>query len=202
MQLDDFDHFWHIQAPQSQAISTGLTAPYEPLVVRGKGRPKGALNLEKRGTRRDPSAHEIVESFECAEATRAGVLTTTKNLAATVTSQGLRYLQHHGDTYEPGTHMQRAYQRAACRTPVSDDEEPAGDSQAGSSQHQPADHAQDEIHVAIPSQEPSHELSQDAEHKLFAPAEWEVMATQWDKAEVEVQEEGEAQQELYREGLS
>ncbi|KAM4067750.1 hypothetical protein HRG_012372 [Hirsutella rhossiliensis] len=69
LRLDDFDVFWHVQqAP----IYTGFKAPFEPLVVRGKGRPKGALNLENtRSTRRDPSAYEIVEGIERSEATKA-----------------------------------------------------------------------------------------------------------------------------------
>lgn len=73
LQLEDFDPFWHIQLPQDIAS----LAPFEPVVVRGKGRPRGAFNLESsRSTRREPSAYEIVESIERAEATEAAIAST------------------------------------------------------------------------------------------------------------------------------
>ena len=40
---------------------------------------------------------------------------------ATTKKRGLEFIEY-GDSYEPGTQMQRGYQRAARRTPVFEDE--------------------------------------------------------------------------------
>ncbi|KJZ69803.1 hypothetical protein HIM_10802 [Hirsutella minnesotensis 3608] len=52
----------------------------------------------------------------------AAATVNTAGSATDVTKRGLEYLQANGDLYEPGTAMPRAYQRAVCRTPDSDDE--------------------------------------------------------------------------------
>ena len=115
--LEDFDPFWHRTG--DEGISPNI-APLEPLMVRSKGRPKGSLNLDNtsrvRSTRRDPSHHEHVERAERAEAVRDSVP------PAITEKRGLEFIEEYGDSYEPGTQMQRGYQRAARRTPAFDDE--------------------------------------------------------------------------------
>ncbi|KAM4055526.1 MULE transposase [Hirsutella rhossiliensis] len=132
-EMSEVDEFWHRQRPQRPD-----DVPQEPLPVRGKGRPKGSLNLEKT-TRRDASEFEVVEAIERAEAsppsTAPAALPGTKKstrkrkadgkaagkgrgrpaaaaaiAATTSTARGLEYLRQHGDSYEPGTAAPRSWQ--------------------------------------------------------------------------------------------
>ncbi|KAG5742604.1 hypothetical protein H9Q72_014550, partial [Fusarium xylarioides] len=96
-----------------------------PHIMKGKGRPKGAIATEKTAasgsTRRDPSLFERVEALETAEARvlRAPPSTAPAaiHLAASSSSStpsnttlGLHQVADN-DSYEPGTQMQRSYQR-------------------------------------------------------------------------------------------
>ncbi|KJZ68384.1 hypothetical protein HIM_12222 [Hirsutella minnesotensis 3608] len=63
-EMNEVDEFWHQQGPRPRADE----APLEPLLVRGKGRPKGSIGLEK-SFRREASEFEVVEAQERAEAT-------------------------------------------------------------------------------------------------------------------------------------
>lgn len=71
----DVDRYWYWQRDaQSGDARTPLQLddPYDPHFMQGKGRPKGALGLEKRAavttSRRDPILAERVEAWEKAEA--------------------------------------------------------------------------------------------------------------------------------------
>ena len=104
-----------------------------PRVIKPKGRPGGALNIEHvaRGTRRDPSLFERVEEQERAESradqTEVPPSTAPAKLARTPAVSGparkkattvrptarkssIQQLAEPG-TYEPGTQMWRTYQR-------------------------------------------------------------------------------------------
>ncbi|KJZ70447.1 hypothetical protein HIM_09395 [Hirsutella minnesotensis 3608] len=134
-EMNEVDEFWHQQRPRPRPDD----APLEPLPIRGKGRPKGSLNLE-RSTRREASEFEVIESIERAEAvplpppsTAPAALpggtrkSTRKRKAdgkadgrgrpaaakttANSTARGLDHLHRHGDTYEPGTEAPRQWQR-------------------------------------------------------------------------------------------
>ena len=81
-----------------------------PLVVKGKGRLRGALRIRGQvtltSTQRDPSAFELPSS----SAPPALASTLTEQLY--IVNSGLSRLQNgHQDTYEPGTQRGRAYMR-------------------------------------------------------------------------------------------
>ena len=116
-------------------------APLELMIVCSKGRPKGSLNVNgtscARSTKRDPSLFKHVEQAEHEEAVKAPVPSSTMLGKSTTKKRGLEFIEEYGDNYEPGTQMQRGYQRR--QTPVSDDEpckapiNLTGDSDDGSS---------------------------------------------------------------------
>lgn len=112
------------------------SVPDEPSVVRGKGRPRGSLNLEKpaKNTKRDPSHFEVIIEQENREArqpapasTAPAIMTSNSfNNAARIasisgTAAGLQVLKF-VDSYEPGTVMQRAYQRSLQQLEDQEDE--------------------------------------------------------------------------------
>lgn len=126
LQLAQFDrHWWWCQPPQAttEAITVPHTAPpslpppplLNPLVVRGKGRPKGALETSnpkaKRGhgkgsTRRHLSAFETARAQEQRDAVPEPPASTAPPML-----QLRQQPQQHHDTYEPGTINPRASQR-------------------------------------------------------------------------------------------
>jgi hypothetical protein len=109
--LDDFDDHWIWKSYRMQE-----TVPFEPVTVRGKGRPVGSLNLDKtRNLRRNPSSHEIAIESESLEA-RVPPSTAPANLE-TPQVTGLTYIRQFGDTLEPGTQAPRKAQASRCRTP-------------------------------------------------------------------------------------
>jgi hypothetical protein len=122
LQLTQFDRHWWWTQPQAAAAaaaaaSAGVEGPIEPpppplnpLIVQGKGRPRGALALSnpraKRGqgptsTKRLASAFEITRAEEQLEAVPAS--------SAPPILQ--RQHQQHHDTYDPGTAHPRGSQR-------------------------------------------------------------------------------------------
>jgi hypothetical protein len=81
-----------------------------PLKVKGKGRPRGALGTGGRvtltSTRRDPS------SFELPSSSAPSALASTPTEQLYIVNSGLSRLQNgHQDLYEPGTQGGRAYMR-------------------------------------------------------------------------------------------
>ena len=105
---DDFDPYWLWQSlgiQETKADMSGNLLPFEPLIVRTKGRPKGALGLERptsiQDRQRDPSLFEIVQGIEAQEA-----------MAAPPPSTAPAVLSSNTDRYEPGTEAHRAYLRS------------------------------------------------------------------------------------------
>ncbi|KAG6313299.1 hypothetical protein E4U22_001085 [Claviceps purpurea] len=124
--------------------------PYDPLIVKGKGRPKGSLSLGSRSHRRDPTLldralnqehNEALQNSSSAPASSAPSVRNRKrrlphpefavpdapNSPSTTTNasaktKALEWLDVHGDTYEAGTQMPRASQRMA--PPLEDPEAP------------------------------------------------------------------------------
>ncbi|CAG9938098.1 unnamed protein product [Clonostachys rosea f. rosea IK726] len=109
--LDDFDDYWIWKS-----YRTDQTAPFEPVTVRGKGRPVGSLNLDKtRNLRRDPLSHEVAVAIESLEA-RIPPSTAPASLE-TPQITGLAHIRQFGDTLKPGTVAPRRAQALRCRTP-------------------------------------------------------------------------------------
>ena len=94
----------------------------DPVVVRGKGRPKEASyhrrNYGASSTRRDPSLHEVEGLVAATTPARISSPARTSprwSPAPSSTMLGLQRLERTGDSYEPGTDIWRNYQRAAAR---------------------------------------------------------------------------------------
>jgi hypothetical protein len=63
--LEDIHVHWHYSRPEPGTISTLALPVLNPLVVKGKGRPRGALGTGRvtlTSTRREPSAFELPSS--------------------------------------------------------------------------------------------------------------------------------------------
>jgi hypothetical protein len=108
--LEDIHAYWHLSRPEPGPLST--PAPplpiLNPLVVKGKGRPRGALGIGGRvaptSTRREPSAFELPSS------SAPPALALQERLY--IVNSGYSRLQiGHQDPYEPGTQGGRAYMR-------------------------------------------------------------------------------------------
>lgn len=114
----DFDLYWLWNCPADEPDSSSIDAPLEPLIVRAKGRPKGALGLERRtdveAACREPSLFERVQATEVAEARAPPPSTAPAALGEAI--------HNSSDPYEPGTAMPRAYQRHNEVTEIEDDE--------------------------------------------------------------------------------
>ncbi|KAG6232282.1 hypothetical protein E4U24_000735, partial [Claviceps purpurea] len=116
---EEIDPHWrryHFGAPKDNNTVAG---PFDPLVIRGKGRPKGSVAVDKstdvsRTAWRDLSLFEHVQAAEEAEArlhretlnaskapssTAPAAIDTTR---LSTTAIGLQRLEA-GDSYEPGT---------------------------------------------------------------------------------------------------
>ncbi|KAG6319741.1 hypothetical protein E4U22_004164 [Claviceps purpurea] len=95
--------------------------PYDPLIVKGKRRPKDSLGLGSQSHRRDPTILDRAlnqgalprrlppPDFAVPDAPNSPSTTTN----ASATSKASKSLETHGDTYEAGTQMPRASQRMA-----------------------------------------------------------------------------------------
>jgi hypothetical protein len=106
--LKDIHAHWHYSRPEPGTLSTPDLPILNPLVVKGKGRPRGALGtrVAPTNTRRDPS------SFELPSSSAPPALASTPTEQLYIVNSGLSRLQHgHQDTYEPGTQGGRAYMR-------------------------------------------------------------------------------------------
>jgi hypothetical protein len=89
--------------------------PFDPLPIKAKGGPKGALGLEKstHNTRREPCLFERVKEIEEAEARNALILQPPPSTAPAVMHTNN---PQDDDLYEPGTKNPRAYMRAFITT--------------------------------------------------------------------------------------
>ena len=109
--LKDIHTHWHYSRPEPGTLSTPALPVMNPLVVKGKGRPLGALGTGRvapTSTRREPSSFELPSS----SAPPALAPTTTPTERLYIVNSGLSRLQNgHQDTYEPGTQGGRAYMR-------------------------------------------------------------------------------------------
>ena len=113
--LSDIHPHWHYNRPESDVPLQLGTIPrpfllLNPLKVKGKGRPKGALGGGSRvalsSTRRDPSFFELPSSS--APASLGQAVTVETSLSSTAIA--MRRIEHgHRDLYEPGTRRERAY---------------------------------------------------------------------------------------------
>ena len=106
--LKDIHAHWHYSRPEPGTLSIPDLPILNPLVVKGKGRPRGALGtrVAPTNTRRDPS------SFELPSSSVPPALASTLTEQLYIVNSGLSRLQHgHQDTYEPGTQGGRAYIR-------------------------------------------------------------------------------------------
>ena len=115
IQLTDIHPHWYYSRPESMPFGqSSISYPLpvlDPLPVRGKGRPRGALGLQSRvapsNTRRNPSAFELPSS---SAPTAINWPLNQPNSRIYVVNSGLTRLQNgHIDTYEPGTQEGRAY---------------------------------------------------------------------------------------------
>ena len=113
--MSDIHPHWHYNRPESDVPLQLGTIPrpfllLNPLKVKGKGRPKGALGGGSRvalsSTRRDPSFFELPSSS--APASLGQAVTVETSLSSTAIA--MRRIEHgHRDLYEPGTRRERAY---------------------------------------------------------------------------------------------
>jgi hypothetical protein len=104
--LEDIHAHWHYSRPEPGTLSTPALPVLNPLVVKGKGRPRGALGtrVAPTSTRREPSAFELPSS------STPPALALQERLY--IVNSGLSRLQNgHQDPYEPGTQAPRAYMR-------------------------------------------------------------------------------------------
>ena len=104
--LEDIHVHWHYSRPEPGPLSVPPLPVLNPLVLKGKGRPRGALGTGSRvtptSTRREPS------SFELPSSSAPPALAPTERLY--IVNSGLSRLQNgHQDLYEPGTQGGRAY---------------------------------------------------------------------------------------------
>lgn len=107
--LEDIHAHWHYSRPEPGPLSVPPLPVLNPLVVRSKGRPHGALGTRGRvaptSTRREPSAFELPSSS-------APPALAPPQERLYVVNSGLSRLQNgHQDPYEPGTQGGRAYMR-------------------------------------------------------------------------------------------
>jgi hypothetical protein len=105
--LEDIHAHWHYSRPEPGPLSVPPLPVLNPLVMRSKGRPHGALGTRGRvaptSTRREPSAFELPSSSAPPALAQERVY---------VVNSGLSRLQNgHQDPYEPGTQGERAYMR-------------------------------------------------------------------------------------------
>jgi hypothetical protein len=105
--LEDIHVHWHYSRPEPGTLSTLALPVLNPLVVKGKGRPRSALETGRvtpTSTRREPSAFE----FPSSSAPPALASTLTEQLY--IVNSGLSRLQNgYQDTYKAGTQGGTAY---------------------------------------------------------------------------------------------
>jgi len=112
--LEDIHPHWHFTRPEPSPTSTPDIPPplpvLDPLVIQGRGRPRGALGGVARvaptNTRREPSVFEIPSS------SAPPTVNQPSAERVYIVNSGLTRLQNgHQDLYEAGTQGGRAYMR-------------------------------------------------------------------------------------------
>jgi hypothetical protein len=105
--LKDIHTHWYYSRPEPGSLSMPALPVLNPLMVKGKGRPRGALGTGSRvapiSTRRDPS------SFELPSSSAPPVLNRPTEQIYIVNSGLSRLQNRHQDLYEAGTQGGRAY---------------------------------------------------------------------------------------------
>ena len=132
LRLEDIHPHWYYDHMASQEVNQNQVL--EPLPIRGKGRPKGALgNTTSKGvhsTRRLPSAFELPSSsapaaIETQPACQEQLYIIQSGLSSTTIAVS-RLQGSQTDIYEPGTIRERAYMRGISSIYKTDSiEEPA-----------------------------------------------------------------------------
>jgi hypothetical protein len=126
-----------------EAAQLDRLAPFNPLIVRAKGRPIGSINLKEskrrrtQMTRRDASLFERIETAERQEAVglfEFGLpipstvpLLSTAPPATTHIVSSFTYIKRNGNSYKPGTEEPQASTRAMHTTPDDNIEAPDWD---------------------------------------------------------------------------
>jgi len=110
--LEDIHAHWHFSRPEPGPLSTPALPVLNPLVVKGKGRPRGALGTGSRvaptSTQREASAFELPSS----SAPLALAPQEALQERLYIVNSGLSGLQNgHQDPYEPGTQGGRGSMR-------------------------------------------------------------------------------------------
>ncbi|KAG6054764.1 hypothetical protein E4U17_003490 [Claviceps sp. LM77 group G4] len=179
---EEIDPHWRRYRFGAPEDNNTVAGPFDPLVIRGKGRPKGSVAVDKstdvsRTARRDPSLFEHVQAAEEAEArlhretlnaskapssTAPAAIDTTR---LSTTAIGLQRLEA-GDSYEPGTVQPRAYMRAVNR--IEDIEDDAGEGAEGGPPASPGPATCDEAGNEAPSWPDEEMCSQDASGWIYA----------------------------------
>jgi hypothetical protein len=111
--LDDINHHWHYSRQNSAIFDTPYPLILNPAVVRGKGRPRGALGgvNPSRGGRAALSTQRNLSAFEIPSSSAPAQLQTPLLLPPTSTTIAVQRLENgHVDEYEPGTRRERVYQ--------------------------------------------------------------------------------------------
>jgi hypothetical protein len=109
IQLEDIHPHWYLVRPDPGTPSTLVISHplpvLNPLVIQGRGRPRGALGgvIRPTTTRREPSAFEIPSSTAPPAFNRPAEPLFIVNSGLTRIDQG------HQDLYEPGTQLERGY---------------------------------------------------------------------------------------------
>ncbi|CZT45255.1 uncharacterized protein RSE6_05549 [Rhynchosporium secalis] len=107
--LSDIHHHWYYNRPDS--VYSAPPVPLSllnPLKVKGKGRPKGALGgrVAPSNTRREPLLFELPSSSAPAS---LGQHFTVQNSVSSTSIAIQRLKDGHLDSYEPGTRRERGY---------------------------------------------------------------------------------------------
>jgi len=123
IRLEDIHRHWYYFRPDINATVPTAPAPcpvLQPVAIRGKGRPRGALGgvvrIAESSTRRQPSAWELPSSSAPAilnrtESSTGQLFIVNSGLKRTSTTAlaMARLGAGHIDQYEPGTQRERAY---------------------------------------------------------------------------------------------
>ena len=121
IQLEDIHHHWYYFRPDRGTSSNQVTPVPLPLLnpmpIKGKGRPKGALGgvsrIPESSTKRHPSAFELPSSsappiLERSTLSSKKLFIVHSGLSSTTIGMS-RIQAGHQDLYEPGTRRERAY---------------------------------------------------------------------------------------------
>ena len=127
IRLEDIHPHWYITRPElgldSRLLASHPLPVLNPLLVQGRGRPRGALGgvVRPTSTRREPSLFEYETPSSSAPPTVNRPPQERLYIVNSGLNSGLARLENgHQDLYEPGTIMERAYQRSLASIYQSD----------------------------------------------------------------------------------